>query len=165
MKCGAENPPDSVFCGECGIRLDIEDKKVRIKKPIGIIVACVLLSIWGGPNTLGSIVVFPYWYYLSKVPEWLLPHGRTGLLIEISISAYSLIVGVGSLIVTYGLWKKRYWAKKWSYGIGFAIIGQIVISGLRYRAFDIGSAVVIFLAVVFMIYIAMGAEKYFSFPS
>ncbi len=102
IKCGAENPPDSKFCGKCGTEIG-EIAKETIKRPTGLIVASVLLFIWGGLCTLGSVLALPLWYYLLSVPAWLLPHGRLGLFFEITMSVYTLIVGIGSLSISYGL--------------------------------------------------------------
>ncbi|MGC1122615.1 MAG: DPP IV N-terminal domain-containing protein [Candidatus Methanofastidiosia archaeon] len=161
-ECGAEVPIDSVFCGECGAKLGIKDKKERIKKPIGIIIACILLSLNGVFSILGSVLVLPYWFFIIRVPGWLLPDGRTTPIREIGINVYILIVGIGSLFVCYGLWKRRHWAKKWSYGVGFAIIGQVIIYILNYKIFEIQLLIIILLVVIFMIYLSTpSTKKYF----
>lgn len=161
-ECGAEVPIDSVFCGECGAKLGSKDKKKMIKKPIGIIIACILLSLDGVFSILGSILVLPYWFFIIRAPEWLLPDGRTTPIREIGINAYTLIVGIGSLFICYGLWKKKHWAREWSYGVGFAIIGQVIIYMLNYETFEIQLLIIILLVVIFMIYLSTpGARKYF----
>jgi uncharacterized membrane protein len=90
---------------------------------------------------------------------WLLPDGRTTLLREIGINVYVLIVGIGSLFICYGLWRRRAWARKWSYIIASAIIGQVLIYMLCYEIFEIQLLIIILLAAVFMIYLITSSAK------
>ena len=153
-----KNPPDSKFCGKCGTEIGKTTEKAT-KRPAGLIVASILLFIWGGLDTLVGVLVLPAWFYFLSAPAWLLPHGRLGLFLEITVTIYILVVGIGSLSLGYGLWKRKLWAREWSYRIAFSIIGQVLIYWGYYRVLLIEGSIIVLLLIIFMIYIGKPGVK------
>ena len=142
-----------------------ETKKRAIKRPTGLIIASILLFIWGGLDTLVGVLILPAWYYFLSAPAWLLPHGRLGLFIEISVTVYILIVGIGSLSVGYGLLKRKIWAREWSHRIVFLIAGQVLIYWGYYRVLLIEGSIIMLLLIIFMIYIGKPNVKAYLEPT
>jgi hypothetical protein len=103
------------------------------RRPVGLTIAYIPLFMWGCLAITATILVFPVRYFLFTWPEWMLPHGRMGLYIEVLYSLYNLVVGILSVSVGYGMWKRKSWLKRWISITIMGIIGQMLIFILYIR--------------------------------
>jgi hypothetical protein len=99
-KCKTENPPDSVYCQNCGARLEIEKER-----PVGMSIISVLWVIGGLINlAIGALGV------LAGVA--LLITLDLGGSVMALIAVFVMIVGLAELSTAYGFWTGKLWSFK-----------------------------------------------------
>ncbi|MGC1120412.1 MAG: zinc ribbon domain-containing protein [Candidatus Methanofastidiosia archaeon] len=111
-RCKTENPPDSVYCENCGAKLEMEKKE----RPMGLSIISVLWVIGGFINLVGGALGV-----LAGMA--LLVTFDLGGVVMVLTMAFAMILGLAQLLTAYGFWT----GKLWSFRLAQVVILLLVI--------------------------------------
>jgi len=135
--CGAELNRDDIFCGYCGTKMgEFGTERSRMPKgtkrrPIGVTIIAILYVFGGIIGFIGGFSMMA----LSGNPQWYQYYIEVSALFGIYISEeeaallgmlgmVSIIVGFAYIIIGYGIWTLKRWAR-------MAAIIMVIIEILR----------------------------------
>ena len=136
--CGAELNRDDIFCGSCGTKIDefgavkSEKPTVTKKRPTGVTIIAIL-NILGGIG--GLIAGFGMMVLIGESQYYLFEEGATLFSI---LCMLSIIIGFVDLVIGYGLWTLKRWARMAA--IIMAIIGIVCNIGGAILMMSLGTA-------------------------
>lgn len=142
-RCKTENPPDSVYCENCGAKLEMEKRE----RPVGLSIISVLWIIGGFINlVIGALGV------LAGM-ALLVTFDLGGAVMALTM-ALAVILGLAQLLTAYGFWT----GKLWSFRLAQVAILLLVICSASFMVVG-ASKTFSFSAIIWVIVYVTYIEK------